>query len=103
MKRSLAQREWASPDDVEMFARMQQGIQAGAEPWVLISRGMHRGRRDDDGTLVGHATDEVTLRGIWSHYLKVMLANTAASGISTARARRNSENVNKRSAAHPSH
>ena len=91
------------PDDVEMFARMQQGIQADAEPWVLISRGMHRERRDDDGTLVGHATDEVTLRGIWSHYLKVMSANTAASGISTARARRNSEIVSKRSAARPSH
>jgi len=81
------------PDDVEMFARIQQGIQADFEPWVLISRGMHRERRDDDGTLVGHATDEVTLRGIWSHYLKVMSADSAASRISGARARKISESA----------
>jgi len=78
------------PDDVEMFARMQDGIQADLQPWILISRGMHRERRDDDGTLVGHATDEVTLRGIWAHYLKVMSATTAAAGISAARPRRGS-------------
>jgi hypothetical protein len=71
------------PDDVEMFARMQEGIQADLEPWVLISRGMYREHRDVDGTLVGHATDEVTLRGIWSHYLNIMSATTLA-GISAA-------------------
>jgi phenylpropionate dioxygenase-like ring-hydroxylating dioxygenase large terminal subunit len=90
------------PDDVEMFARMQQGIQGDIEPWILISRGMHRERRDDDGTLVGHATDEVTLRGIWSHYLKIISANTAASGISRARARRSSETAIRQSAGEPS-
>ena len=89
------------PDDVEMFARMQQGIQADIEPWILISRGIHREHRDDDGTLVAHATDEVTLRGIWSHYLKVMSSNTAASRISHAQSRRNPEAAIRRSAAEP--
>jgi len=79
------------PDDVEMFARIQEGIQVDLDPWILISRGMHRERRDNDGTLVGHATDEVTLRGIWSHYLKVMSSATAATAISGPRARRNSD------------
>jgi phenylpropionate dioxygenase-like ring-hydroxylating dioxygenase large terminal subunit len=77
------------PDDVEMFARMQEGIHAELEPWILISRGMHRERRDKDGTLVGHATDEVTLRGIWAHYLKVMSASTAVADAAGARSRAN--------------
>jgi phenylpropionate dioxygenase-like ring-hydroxylating dioxygenase large terminal subunit len=67
------------PDDVEMFARMQDGIQADLEPWSFIARGMHRERRDRDGTVVGQMTDEVTLRGIWSHYLHVM-SRAAARG-----------------------
>jgi phenylpropionate dioxygenase-like ring-hydroxylating dioxygenase large terminal subunit len=79
------------PDDVEMFARMQEGIQVECEPWILISRGMHREHRDDDGTLVGHSTDEITLRGIWSHYLKVMSATSAAPQASAPRVRSSSD------------
>jgi phenylpropionate dioxygenase-like ring-hydroxylating dioxygenase large terminal subunit len=60
------------PDDVEMFVRMRDGMQATLDPWVMIARGIHRERRDTDGTTVGQMTDEVTLRGIWSHYKKVM-------------------------------
>jgi phenylpropionate dioxygenase-like ring-hydroxylating dioxygenase large terminal subunit len=60
------------PDDVEMFARMRDGMQATLDPWILIARGMHREHRDSDGTLVGQMTDEVTLRGIWGHYKRVM-------------------------------
>ena len=60
------------PDDVEMFARMRDGMEATLDPWLIIGRGLHREHRDSDGTLVGQMTDEVTLRGIWSHYKKVM-------------------------------
>ena len=60
------------PDDVEMFARMRDGMEATLDPWLMIGRGLHREHRDSDGTLVGQMTDEVTLRGIWSHYKKVM-------------------------------
>ena len=60
------------PDDVELFARMHDGMQATLDPWMLISRGLHREYRDHDGTVVGQVTDEVTQRGIWSHYKKVM-------------------------------
>ena len=68
------------PDDVEMFERMRDGMQATLDPWIIIARGMHRERRDSDGTLVGQMTDEVTLRGIWSHYKKVMSAGAPAAG-----------------------
>jgi phenylpropionate dioxygenase-like ring-hydroxylating dioxygenase large terminal subunit len=60
------------PDDVEMFVRMRDGMEATLDPWLVIGRGLHREHRDRDGTLVGQMTDEVTLRGIWSHYKKVM-------------------------------
>jgi phenylpropionate dioxygenase-like ring-hydroxylating dioxygenase large terminal subunit len=68
------------PDDLEMFARMQDGIRADIDPWLYIARGLRRERRDSDGTLVGQVTDEVTLRGIWSHYLKVMSQDSGAAG-----------------------
>jgi phenylpropionate dioxygenase-like ring-hydroxylating dioxygenase large terminal subunit len=69
------------PDDLEMFARIQEGIRAELDPWALIARGMHREQRDSDGTLVGQMTDEVTLRGIWAHYRKIMSQRTPASAI----------------------
>jgi phenylpropionate dioxygenase-like ring-hydroxylating dioxygenase large terminal subunit len=81
------------PDDVEMFARMQDGIRATLDPWVIIARGLHRERRDSDGTLVGQMTDEVTLRGIWSHYKKVMTQREPAASRTRLAARRASARV----------
>jgi len=59
-------------DDSEMYERTQRGIQAKNADWVYLGRGEHRERRDADGFLVAHATDEVPSRGIWSHYRKLM-------------------------------
>ncbi len=61
-----------APDDIEMFARVQDGLHAEVDPWLLFTRGMHRERRDADGSIVGQMTDEVPQRGIWSHWKKVM-------------------------------
>ena len=52
-----------SPDDAEIFERAQRGMLAEVAPWVEISRGMTREVVDDDGTIVGLITDEVTQRG----------------------------------------
>jgi len=52
-----------SPDDAEIFERAQRGMQADVDPWIDISRGMHREVVDADGTIVGLITDEVTQRG----------------------------------------
>ena len=69
-----------APDDLEMFERNQIGLSAEVDPWLLIARGLHRERREPDGTLVGHMTDEVTQRGIWRHWKKLM---THAAGAAT--------------------
>jgi hypothetical protein len=63
---------FGQPDDGELFARVQQGIQADIDPWMILTRGLHRERRDADGTLVGQMTDEVPQRGIWAQWKKVM-------------------------------
>lgn len=63
---------FGAPDDQEMFERMQVGFQNDLDPWLLLSRGMSRERREPDGTRVGHVTDEVTQRGIWREWRRVM-------------------------------
>ncbi len=55
-----------------MFERMQVGLKNELDPWVILSRGMARERREPDGTRVGHVTDEVTQRGIWREWKRVM-------------------------------
>jgi phenylpropionate dioxygenase-like ring-hydroxylating dioxygenase large terminal subunit len=63
---------FGAPDDLEMFERMQVGLKNDLDPWLILSRGLHRERRDADGTRVGHVTDEVTQRGIFREWKRVM-------------------------------
>jgi hypothetical protein len=51
---------------------------------------MHRERREPDGTRVGHVTDEVTQRGIWREWKRLMIgreeqAESQAGRIDTMR------------------
>jgi fatty-acyl-CoA synthase len=59
-------------DDSEMYERNQRGVRALRPEWLVLRRGAHRERLDDDGMLIGDATDEVPQRGIWRHYRSVM-------------------------------
>ena len=63
---------FGAPDDLEMFERLQMGMRNDLDPWLILARGMSRERRDPDGTRVGHVTDEVTQRGIWREWKRVM-------------------------------
>jgi phenylpropionate dioxygenase-like ring-hydroxylating dioxygenase large terminal subunit len=63
---------FGAPDDQEMFERMQVGFHNELDPWLILSRGMSRERIEADGTRVGHVTDEVTQRGIWREWKRVM-------------------------------
>lgn len=84
------------PDDLEMFARMQDGMRVDIDPWLYIGRGLRRERRDSDGTLVGQVTDEVTLRGIWSHYLKVMSQDSSRGAMRGEARTRNAKSARRR-------
>ncbi len=61
-----------SPDDAEIFERVQRGLMAGVEPWVELSRGMERETVDADGSIVGRITDEVTQRGQLRRWRELM-------------------------------
>lgn len=59
-------------DDSDMYERNQRGLQASRPEWLVLKRGLHRERYDDNGFLIGDATDEVPMRGIWQHYRSLM-------------------------------
>ena len=52
-----------SPDDGEIFERVQMGMKATVNPWIDMSRGLNREIVDVDGTRVGRISDETTQRG----------------------------------------
>jgi phenylpropionate dioxygenase-like ring-hydroxylating dioxygenase large terminal subunit len=59
-------------DDLEMFERNQIGLSAQVDPWLVLARGRQQEYQDVDHTIVGQVTDEVTQRGIWRQWKKVM-------------------------------
>lgn len=59
-------------DDTEMYERNHRGALIHDPEWLILTRGLHRERRDENGFLVAHSTDEVPQRGIWRHYQKLM-------------------------------
>lgn len=61
-------------DDTEMYERNQRGVHARNPEWLVIARGTHRERLDEDGFTIGDATDEVPQRAIWQHYRALMEA-----------------------------
>jgi phenylpropionate dioxygenase-like ring-hydroxylating dioxygenase large terminal subunit len=61
-------------DDTEMYERNQRGLGARDPEWLDVSRGVAREYIDDGGFPVGTATDEVGIRGFWSHYRDLMAA-----------------------------
>jgi len=61
-----------SPDDAEIFERTQRGLQVQINPWIELSRGMHREYVDTDGSIVGKITDEVPQRAQMKRWLELM-------------------------------
>jgi len=58
------------PDDIEIFGRAQRSFNGDPDGWTTITRGLHRERPADDGTVVSHVTDETGMRGMWRQYLE---------------------------------
>lgn len=61
-------------DDAAMYERTQLGVQSSDPEWLFLGRGRHRERTDENGYLIGDATDETPSRGIWRHYRSLMEA-----------------------------
>jgi phenylpropionate dioxygenase-like ring-hydroxylating dioxygenase large terminal subunit len=75
-------------DDVEIFERVQAGLMADVDPWLLLSRGLHRERRDEEGLTVGDISDELTQRAIWRQWKRVMMQEHRQAGSRRARSAR---------------
>lgn len=59
-------------DDTEMYERNQRGLEIRDPEYLYLKRGEHRERRDEDGYLIGHSTDDLPSREIWKHYRSLM-------------------------------
>ena len=60
-------------DDIEVaFDRVGDGMQAIEEDWLIMSRGMHREQPGDNGTLIGHAADELPQRAFYRRWREQM-------------------------------
>jgi phenylpropionate dioxygenase-like ring-hydroxylating dioxygenase large terminal subunit len=59
-------------DDMDIFERNQAALEARANEWITLSRGIHRERPGENGTITSRMTDEATQRGQWRHYKKLM-------------------------------
>ena len=66
-------------DDIEVaFDRVGDGMQAVEEDWLVMSRGAHREQPGENGTLIGHAADEVPQRAFYRRWRELMSAGEAA-------------------------
>lgn len=65
---------YVAPDDFEAYERNRTGLEARANEWLVLRRGLHREELEPSGTLAGHEADETTQRGLWRHYREVMVA-----------------------------
>jgi phenylpropionate dioxygenase-like ring-hydroxylating dioxygenase large terminal subunit len=60
-------------DDIEVaFDRVGDGLQATEEDWLIMSRGMHREQPGENGTLIGHASDELPQRAFYRRWREQM-------------------------------
>ncbi|HET8672431.1 MAG TPA: hypothetical protein VFL87_02255, partial [Thermoleophilaceae bacterium] len=60
-------------DDIEVaFDRVSAGMQAVEQDWLIMSRGAHREQPGENGTLIGHASDEVPQRAFYRQWRKLM-------------------------------
>jgi len=48
-------------------------LRADIDPWILIRRGIGQERTEDDGTVVGQITSELSNRSILSYWKQRML------------------------------
>ena len=67
---------FGSPDDMEIFRRVQNGLAAPEMPEIRFWRGLERERRDGDA-IRGEITDETPQRAQYIHWLQLMTAGAA--------------------------
>ena len=62
------------PDDVEMFASNQQGLNGGAVEWLILERGVDTDTRVENGDYHGQPSSEACQRSFWRQWDRLMNA-----------------------------
>lgn len=63
------------PDDIEVaFHRVHLGLKATQNPWLIISRGVHKEQVDENGIRIGGPTDEVPQRAFYRQWRRMITA-----------------------------
>lgn len=68
---------FGTPDDLDMFERVQRGLSIPEMEWIDVSRGLDEGDELIDGIVVGPITSEAPQRGYLSHYHHLMTTPVA--------------------------
>jgi len=65
---------FGTPDDLDMFERVQAGLSIPEMEWIDVSRGLLDGRdiADDDGVVTGPITSEAPQRGYLAKYASLL-------------------------------
>ncbi len=67
---------FGTPDDLDMFERVQRGLAIPEMAWIDVSRGVGHASDVllDDGTIIGPITSEAPMRGYLEQYARLMRA-----------------------------
>ena len=60
------------PDDLEMFAATQTGMQGAKMRWIVLSHGMAEDQQAEGSEVVGDDTSEIPQRAIYRHWAMMM-------------------------------
>ena len=71
---------FGQPDDMEMFRRVDAGLDATSDEWLWLDRGRRRERTGPEGSRTGHITDEAPQRGQYARYRELMAAGGEVNG-----------------------
>ncbi|MET0323791.1 MAG: aromatic ring-hydroxylating dioxygenase subunit alpha [Ilumatobacteraceae bacterium] len=63
---------FGTPDDLDMFERVQRGLGIPELEWIDVSRGLGTDDVRDDGTIVGPISSDAPMRSYLAHYAKLM-------------------------------
>lgn len=61
-------------DDVDIFARNQQGLAGIVSPWLILERGLDTDERLDSGEYQGLPASEAPQRALWREWKKLMVS-----------------------------
>ena len=62
---------FGSPEDIEIFNQIADGLEVESIPWVLLHRGLHR-ERVEGGIRISNNSDETAMRGQYAEWKRLL-------------------------------